>query len=78
MRIVAIGRADEMRGFALAGVETTRCDSGQEADSAISAMSRAGSDVGLVLVSRSIAALAVPAIARARAGGAPAVFLILP
>jgi vacuolar-type H+-ATPase subunit F/Vma7 len=78
VKIVALGPPDDIRGFALAGVETARCETGHDADHLISAMCRAESDVGLVLVSRSIAEAAVPAIARARAGGAAPVFLILP
>jgi vacuolar-type H+-ATPase subunit F/Vma7 len=47
--MIALGRLDDIRGFALAGVETARCESAGEATALVNALVVDGS-VGLVVV----------------------------
>jgi vacuolar-type H+-ATPase subunit F/Vma7 len=47
--MVAVGRASEVRGFALAGVETARCETTQEAELVLEAIASDAS-VGLLMV----------------------------
>lgn len=78
MRIVAVGRAREVSGFALAGVEMRPCATAADADAAVTALAR-GLDVpGLLVVSPWAGRAAARAIARVRERPAPPVVVVLP
>ena len=68
MRVIAVGRPDDLRGFALAGVETCACETVADADAAIRRLTSPGgdTDVGLIIVSDSADGLAASAGERRR------------
>ena len=76
MRLVAIGRAADVRGFALAGVEVVACETEGEADETLRSLG-ADPTVGLVVVPAWIGQVAA-AIERVRSRQGPAVILVLP
>jgi vacuolar-type H+-ATPase subunit F/Vma7 len=75
MRLVVAGRADEIRGFALAGVETAECHSVEHANAVLSGVSR---DVGLLIVSAWVAQAAEDRLRAVRDRKGPPVVLTLP
>jgi vacuolar-type H+-ATPase subunit F/Vma7 len=78
MRIVAVGRAREVGGFALGGVETRPCAAAADAEAAVTALTR-GQDVpGLLVVSPWAGRAAARAIAHLRERPAPPVVVVLP
>jgi vacuolar-type H+-ATPase subunit F/Vma7 len=77
MRMVALGRLDDIRGFALAGVETVRCETLQEASALVLALG-ADTTIGLVVVPGWLARAASAAIARVRGRRRAPVVLVLP
>jgi vacuolar-type H+-ATPase subunit F/Vma7 len=77
VRLIAIGRADDIRGFALAGVETARCESLQEAG-ALLAQVGVDATVGLIVVPSWVDRGAPAAIARVRARRRAPVVVVLP
>jgi vacuolar-type H+-ATPase subunit F/Vma7 len=77
MKIVALGRAEEIRGFALAGVATVVCQTAQDADEIVTRLGSREADAGLLIVARWVGQAAGPAIARMRATQAPPIVLVL-
>ena len=77
MRAVALGRLDDIRGFALAGVETVCCETLQEADAMVLALG-ADATIGLILLPASFAAAASTAIDVVRGRRRAPVVLELP
>jgi vacuolar-type H+-ATPase subunit F/Vma7 len=76
--MVAVGRADEVRGFALAGVETCACETTAEIDAAIRRLTSTGgdTDVGLIIAPASAAERrhgdpSAPLLVRLEPGGRP-------
>jgi vacuolar-type H+-ATPase subunit F/Vma7 len=78
MRVVMVGRAPEVRGFALAGVETRRCANAAEAQGAVTLLADERPAPGLVIVSPWAATAAARAIAHARRRSRPPVIVVLP
>jgi vacuolar-type H+-ATPase subunit F/Vma7 len=78
VRILAIGLADEMCGFALAGVETSRCQTPQDAEALLSSLGAGDSNVGLLIVSATIDRSAQRAIAHLRRTRGAPVVVVLP
>jgi vacuolar-type H+-ATPase subunit F/Vma7 len=78
MRIVVVGRPRDVRGFSLAGVETSECRSAGEAPAEIAALAAPQSGVGLLIVSAWAADAARAPIAAIRAQHGPPVVLELP
>jgi vacuolar-type H+-ATPase subunit F/Vma7 len=77
MKVVAVGRLDDIRGFALAGVETVRCETLQDAGAMVQALS-ADASIGLILLPASCAAAASAAIGLVRGQRRAPVILELP
>lgn len=75
--MIALGRADDIRGFALAGMETARCETPQEA-AALLAQFGADATIGLLVVPPWLDRAAPAAIARVRALRRAPVVLALP
>ena len=75
MRLIAAGRASEVRGFALAGVETIACETTERATAIVEGL---GTDVGLLIVSDWFAQAAAPQLSVLRARKGPPVVLTLP
>ena len=78
MRLVVVGRADELTGFALAGVETAACASPEDANGRVAILGGAGSDAGLVIVSPWAGRHAAHAIAGVRRRKGPPVIVVIP
>jgi vacuolar-type H+-ATPase subunit F/Vma7 len=78
MRIVVIGRAREVRGFSLAGVETAVCQAPADASARVSALGAPASGVGLLLLSAWAARAAERPLAAIRERQGPPVILELP
>ena len=77
MRLVLLGDADDVRGFALAGVEGRVCHDRGTAESALAQIAAPGAEVGLVLISATVAGLASRALERlGRQEGSPAVVIL--
>ena len=77
MRIVALGRLDDIRGFALAGVEIARCESVREGSALVNALA-ADASVGVVVVPAWLGYGAESAIARLRERHRGTVVVVLP
>ena len=77
MRMIALGRPDDTRGFALAGVETARCDSATEGVALVAALA-ADASVGIVVLPAWLADGAASAIAAVRARRRGPVVVVLP
>jgi vacuolar-type H+-ATPase subunit F/Vma7 len=75
MRLIVAGRASEVRGFALAGVETAICDNQDEADAFLTSLA---ADVGLLIVSPWVAQAAAERLQTIRDRRGPPVILTLP
>jgi vacuolar-type H+-ATPase subunit F/Vma7 len=75
--MIALGRAEEVRGFALAGVETALCATAQQADALLMTCG-ADATVGLVMVPPWVEQQAPAALARVRARRRAPVVLVLP
>lgn len=78
MRIVAVGQPDEVRGFALAGVETAPCRTAQEADRVLSTLVADDSQVGVIVVSAWANQAVAGSVARARERRDAPVVIVLP
>jgi len=77
VKIVLLGDADDVRGFALAGVEGHVCHDQGAAESALAQIARHAAEVGLVLVSPAVAGLASHALERLyRQEEGPAVLML--
>jgi hypothetical protein len=77
LRVIFIGPAPESRGLSLAGVAPEICDTAAAAAAALVSAGRPGSDIGLVLLSASLASEAEVAGAL-RGLAAPPAVLVLP
>jgi len=75
--MIAIGRADEVRGFALAGVEVAPCRTPHEADALVLALTT-DATVGLLMVPSWVEEAARTSIARARGRRPTPAILVLP
>jgi vacuolar-type H+-ATPase subunit F/Vma7 len=75
--MIAVGPAEDLRGFALAGVETARCQTPQDAAALFPALA-ADETVGLVLVPAWLERTAPASIARVRSRRRAPVILALP
>ena len=75
--MIAIGRLDDTRGFALAGVETARCESAQEGSALVTALASDPS-VGVVVLPAWLGEGAARAIARLRERRRGPVVVVLP
>jgi vacuolar-type H+-ATPase subunit F/Vma7 len=75
--MIAVGRGDDIRGFALAGMETARCETPQDAGALLT---RFGADatVGLLVVPLWVDRAAPESIARVRALRRAPIVLVLP
>lgn len=79
MRIVAVGRAVDVRGFALAGVETRRCEAAAEAHATLLQVADERPAPGLVVISPWVATVAPRAVAKIRSAATrPPVVVVLP
>lgn len=78
MKLIFVGRTDEVAGFALAGAQTVTCDAPENAASTVEHVSAEGGDVGLVLVSPWIARHAARAIDAVQQRKGPPVISIVP
>jgi len=72
-----LGTGQDVRGFALAGLEGQVCESSGELARAAAAL-RARPEVALILVSRTLARLAPAEIARFQAPEGPPALVVLP
>ena len=72
-----MGRTDEIRGFALAGVEVASCQTPKEADAVVAGLS-SDATVGLVIVPAWLNRVAPALVARVRARRRPPVIFVLP
>jgi vacuolar-type H+-ATPase subunit F/Vma7 len=75
--MIALGRAEDVRGFALAGVETVRCDTPDEAGRLVLSLG-AEASVGLVIVPGWIGRAAGRSISSVRNRRRAAIVLVLP
>jgi vacuolar-type H+-ATPase subunit F/Vma7 len=75
---VALGRAEDIRGFALAGVETAVCETPHEAETLMNALGAVESRVGLLMVSAWVTRAAPSAVERSRQKDGPPIVLVLP
>jgi vacuolar-type H+-ATPase subunit F/Vma7 len=75
--MIALGRLDDIRGFALAGVETARCETAQEGSALVNALG-ADATVGLVVVPPWLGHAASSAIAGVRGRRRGPVVVVLP
>ncbi|MGZ6126421.1 MAG: V-type ATP synthase subunit F [Myxococcales bacterium] len=77
MIAVLLGTEQDVRGFALAGVESRACGTAGEVAEAAAAL-HARSDVALILVSRNVARLAPDEVARLEGVSGPPALIVLP
>lgn len=73
-----VGRAGELTGVALAGVEVAPCDSPTDADRLVASLADSGAAIGLVIVSAWIGHHATRSIAAARLRKGPPVIVVVP
>ena len=73
-----MGRPDEVRGFALAGVETAPCRTAQDADRVLSTLVADRSHVGVIVVPAWVNQAVAGVVARARAQRDAPVVVVLP
>jgi vacuolar-type H+-ATPase subunit F/Vma7 len=78
VKVVVVGSPDEVRGFALAGVEGQTATTRREAIDALRDLLGAGQGVGLLLLSQAVAQAIPREIRELRLRGAPPALLILP
>ena len=78
MRLVVVGRAHEVAGFALAGVETAICITGPEADAVVSSLASQSQTAGLILVAPWVGRSAHRAIGEVQRRKGPPVIVTLP
>ena len=76
MKIVVVGRSNEVTGFALAGATAFRCDEPEAADRVI--QTAAGSDTGLMFVTPWVARYGRSTIDRLRLRGGPPLVTVIP
>ena len=75
MRLLVAGRGHEVRGFALAGIDTVTCDSRTQVHTVLVGL---GADVGLLIVSRWFEQAAAESLAQIRDRSGPPIVLTLP
>jgi vacuolar-type H+-ATPase subunit F/Vma7 len=75
MRLVVAGRPRDVRGFAIAGVETLACDTAMQARAALDGL---GSDVGLFIASQWFEQASGERLRRLRERKGPPAVLVLP
>jgi vacuolar-type H+-ATPase subunit F/Vma7 len=75
VRLVVAGRACDVRGFAVAGVETVSCETAMQAQAALDDLA---TDVGLFIVSQWFAHAMGNRLMRLRERKGPPVVLVLP
>ena len=75
MRLVVAGRAHDVRGFAVAGVETVSCETAMHAQAALDSLAP---DVALFIVSRWFAHATGDRLTRLRERKGPPVVFVLP
>ena len=75
--MIALGRVEDVRGFALAGVETASCQTPLDADALLPVLA-SDETVGLVVVPAWLDRLAPASIARVRGRRRAPVILVLP
>jgi vacuolar-type H+-ATPase subunit F/Vma7 len=75
MRLIVAGRACDVRGFAVAGVDTIPCETPAQAQTALDGL---GADVGLFIVSQWFEQVTGPRLARLRDRKGPPVVVVLP
>jgi vacuolar-type H+-ATPase subunit F/Vma7 len=78
MRVVAAGRVEEVRGFALAGVETVWCDTASAAAALLTDLQGADPPIGLLIVSPWLAGAVPDRLQRLRERKGPPMVLTLP
>ena len=78
MKLIVIGREQEVAGFALAGVQTLTCNSADDAAAAVDRVTAPGGDTGLVLVSPWIARHASRVLNAAQQRKGPPVVTVMP
>ena len=78
MRLVVVGRAAELTGFMLAGVETAECASAADAERRVDELCREAAGTGLVLLSPWAGRHAAAALAAIQRRKRPPVVLIMP
>ena len=78
MKILVLGAAADVRGFALAGVDGRVVSDAGSARREIDRVASAGEEIGLLMVSASLAQALQPDLARLRAAGPPPAILVLP
>lgn len=77
MRIVVLGDADDVSGFALVGVHGQVCGAAREAETHLAGVATQAAEVALVLISSSVAGLARRTIERMRdLEGGPTVIVL--
>jgi vacuolar-type H+-ATPase subunit F/Vma7 len=77
MRLVVVGRAGELTGFRLAGVETAECASVEDAARVVQALCSEASGAGLVILSPWAGAHATHAVRDSR-GKRPPIVMVMP
>jgi vacuolar-type H+-ATPase subunit F/Vma7 len=75
MRLVVAGRARDVRGFAVAGVETIPCETAAEAQALLDGLA---ADIGLLIVPRWFEQATAARLARLRERKGPPVIVALP
>jgi vacuolar-type H+-ATPase subunit F/Vma7 len=78
MRIVVLGDADDVRGFALVGVHGQVCRDAREAEAHLARIPTQATEVGLVLISSSVARLATRTVERLREREGGPTVIVLP
>ena len=78
MKIVVVGTPDQVRGFALAGIEGEAATTRRQAIPILRDLLREGHEVGLLLLARATAQAIPREIAELRRRGAPPAVLVLP
>lgn len=78
MRLVVVGRSDEITGFTLAGVDAVACDADADAARVVESVAAPDAGAGLVLVSPWIARHAAREIAAVQQRKGPPVITIVP
>jgi vacuolar-type H+-ATPase subunit F/Vma7 len=77
VKILAIGTTDDVRGFALAGVETVRCRTAQDAETALITIA-ADPAVALLLVPAWVGQVARAALTRIRSSRRGPLIVVVP
>lgn len=78
MRIVVLGNAEDVRGFALAGVHGQVCRDARQAEANLAHIAAHAAEVGLLLISSSVARLAMRTVERLREREGGPTVIVLP